>query len=218
MSSSSRTSKRKRGASDAEEDHEHNEEELSDPDDSGSAPEDDEGDDGDDDVRPKRNATKGRSKKVPASAGPSTTKKPRTKAPRQPKKPAGTTGGRRKKAVGDVAGAGDFATETKIAADNALFSMPILCDAVSIFLNALKDAIMNPAAALQSTVEDFLESLDQNPNVAQAELINCILRACGCNDSVDADRAVDYDGVLDALDDFTEGLKQVKWIGSTHAY
>ena len=58
--------------------------------------------------------------------------------------------------------------------------------------------------------EDFLESLSQNPGPSQAELINCILRACGCNDSVDADEVVDYDGVVDKLDDFTEILKKVR--------
>jgi cohesin complex subunit SA-1/2 len=67
---------------------------------------------------------------------------------------------------------------------------------------------MNPAAALQSTAEDFLESLEQSPGAAQAELINLILRSCGCNDSLDADKVLDYDGVVDALDTFTEGLKQ----------
>jgi cohesin complex subunit SA-1/2 len=72
------------------------------------------------------------------------------------------------------------------------------------------DAILNPAAALQSIVEDFLESLPQTPGPALADLINCILRACGCNESVDADTVVDYDGVVDALDNFTEGLKQVQ--------
>lgn len=70
---------------------------------------------------------------------------------------------------------------------------------------------MNPSAALQSTAEDFLESLTQSPGAAQAELINCILRACGCNDSVDADEVMDYDGVVDTLDKFTESLKQVCW-------
>lgn len=40
--------------------------------------------------------------------------------------------------------------------------------------------------------------------------MNCILRSCGCNDSVNADEVLDYDGVLDALDNFTEGLKQVR--------
>ncbi|OBZ76095.1 Cohesin subunit psc3 [Grifola frondosa] len=67
---------------------------------------------------------------------------------------------------------------------------------------------MNPAAALQSTAEDFLESLSQTPGPSQAELINCILRSCGCNDSVDQDEVVDYDGVVDALDNFTEVLKK----------
>ena len=58
--------------------------------------------------------------------------------------------------------------------------------------------------------EDFLESLSQNPNPSLAELINCVLRSCGCNDSVDADEVVDYDGVVDKLDDFTEILKKVR--------
>lgn len=71
---------------------------------------------------------------------------------------------------------------------------------------------MNPAAALQSTVEDFLDSFQQSPQVALADLINCILRTCGSNDSVDSDRAVDYDGIVDALDDFTEALKEVSEI------
>lgn len=68
---------------------------------------------------------------------------------------------------------------------------------------------MNPSAALQSTAEDFLESLSSSPGPSLALLINCILRSCGCNDSVDEDRVVDYDGVVDALDDFTEALKKV---------
>lgn len=74
----------------------------------------------------------------------------------------------------------------------------------------VKDAIMNPSAALQSTVEDFLDSLKETPGAAQAELVNCILRACGCNETVNEDEAVDYDGVVDALDNFTEALKQVR--------
>ena len=73
------------------------------------------------------------------------------------------------------------------------------------------DAIMNPASALQSSAEDFLESLQQSPEAALAELINLVLRSCGCNDSVDADQAVDFDGIVSTLDDFTEVLKQVCW-------
>jgi cohesin complex subunit SA-1/2 len=68
---------------------------------------------------------------------------------------------------------------------------------------------MNPSAALQGTAEDFLESLTQSPAAAQAELVNLILRACGCNNSVNSDEALDYDGVVDSLDTFTEGLKNV---------
>lgn len=69
---------------------------------------------------------------------------------------------------------------------------------------------MNPAAALQSTVEDFLYSFQQAPEHALADLITCVLRTCGSNESVDSDKVVDYDGVVDALDDFTELLKEVR--------
>lgn len=68
---------------------------------------------------------------------------------------------------------------------------------------------MNPAAALQTSVEDFLESFQQSQESALADLMNCVLRCCGSNDSVDADKVVDYDGIVDALDDFTEVLKEV---------
>lgn len=71
------------------------------------------------------------------------------------------------------------------------------------------DAIMNPASPLQSSAEDFLDSLQQSPGSALAELINLVLRSCGCNDSVNADEAVDFDGIVSTLDDFTESLKQV---------
>ncbi|KAI0089427.1 hypothetical protein BDY19DRAFT_1070111 [Irpex rosettiformis] len=83
------------------------------------------------------------------------------------------------------------AKETKITNDNPLFN-----------------AIMNPSAVLQSTVEDFLDSLTQTPAPAQGELTNCVLRACGCNHTIDGDEAVDYDGIVDALDNITEALKQ----------
>ncbi len=76
---------------------------------------------------------------------------------------------------------------------------------------------MNPSAALQSTVEDFLDSLKESPGAAQAELVNCTLRACGCNETVNEDEAVDFDGVVDALDNFTEALKEVRLRG-THRF
>lgn len=81
---------------------------------------------------------------------------------------------------------------------------------ISFIINGFSsDAIMNPASALQSSAEDFLESLQQSPGSALAELINLVLRSCGCNDSVDSDQAVDFDGIVSTLDDFTEALKQV---------
>ncbi|KAH7929010.1 hypothetical protein BV22DRAFT_1003690 [Leucogyrophana mollusca] len=119
-------------------------------------------------------------------------KKPRTTKASAPKAPKATKQrGRKTKAANGEFDAAKLTSDTKIEADNPLFN-----------------AILNPSAALQSTAEDFLESLSHSPGAAQAELINCVLRACGCNDSVDSDEVVDYDGVVDALDNFTEGLKQ----------
>jgi cohesin complex subunit SA-1/2 len=65
---------------------------------------------------------------------------------------------------------------------------------------------MNPASALQSSTEDFLESFQQLLESALAKLINLVLRSWGCNDSVDSDQVVDFDHTLD---DFTEVMKQV---------
>ena len=63
---------------------------------------------------------------------------------------------------------------------------------------------------MQWTAEDFLEFLNHTPGPAQAELISLILHTCSCNNSVDADKVlVDYDGIVDTLDNFTEGLKKV---------
>jgi len=90
------------------------------------------------------------------------------------------------------------------------YSVCIILSLVSfLILNGILDAIMNVASPLQSSAEDFLESLQQSPGAALAELINLILRSCGCNDSVDSDQAVDFDGIVSTLDDFTESLKQV---------
>ena len=71
------------------------------------------------------------------------------------------------------------------------------------------DAIVNSSANLQNTIEDFLESLSQSPEHALAELINCVLRCCGCSDAVNSDQVTDYDGIVDVLEDMTEALKNV---------
>ncbi|KAI0657496.1 hypothetical protein C8Q70DRAFT_919344 [Cubamyces menziesii] len=120
-----------------------------------------------------------------------TTKRNNTKAAGQAK-PRKATARKGKQTDGEGEYDADrVAKDSKISGDNALFN-----------------AIMNPSAALQSTAEDFLESLSSSPGPSLALLINCVLRSCGCNDSVDEDRVVDYDGVVDALDDFTEALKK----------
>ncbi len=51
----------------------------------------------------------------------------------------------------------------------------------------------------------------ENENTALASLITMLLRCCACNESVDGDTAVDYDGVVDRLDDVAEGMKKVSF-------
>ncbi|KAJ3501848.1 hypothetical protein NMY22_g18781 [Coprinellus aureogranulatus] len=129
-----------------------------------------------------------------AAAAPKEKPAPAPKKPREPKPKAAKVPGRRGRRVkegDDTYDAEQVARDTKISGDNPLFN-----------------AIMNPSAALQSTTEDFLESLEQSPGPAQAELITLFLRSCGCNDTVTPDDALDYDGVVDNLDNITEALKQ----------
>ncbi|CAK5263770.1 unnamed protein product, partial [Mycena citricolor] len=105
------------------------------------------------------------------------------------KKPRKTA--RKVKEAQDAFDPDEAAKDSKINADNPLFN-----------------AILNPAAALQSTAEDFLESLDQSPELALAELVNLVMRACGCNETLSADQVADFDGIIDTLDDVTEELKK----------
>ncbi|CAE6491000.1 unnamed protein product [Rhizoctonia solani] len=70
--------------------------------------------------------------------------------------------------------------------------------------NALFNALLNPSAALQSIVDDYFESYNETPSAALADLANCILRACGCNASLDSDEVLDSDNVVDKLDDLIE--------------
>jgi cohesin complex subunit SA-1/2 len=124
---------------------------------------------------------------------------------------AKTTVPRRARKVANAAEAAaegaELGKELHLASDNPLFSKQYLLSQ-SFADRAPIDTLLNPSAALQSTVDDLCESLQQTPEAALAEIINCILRACGCNESVDSDSVVDWDGVVDALDNFTESLKQ----------
>ncbi|CAA7269932.1 unnamed protein product [Cyclocybe aegerita] len=137
-------------------------------------------------------ARKTKAKTSPKSKSAPAAKKPRAEKAAIRKIPkVAARRGRRPKEGEDAYDPDQVAKDTKISSDNPLFN-----------------AIMNPASPLQSSAEDFLESLQQSPEAALAELINLVLRSCGCNDSVDADQVVDFDGIVSALDDFTEVLKQ----------
>ncbi|KAN0109540.1 hypothetical protein V8E52_009183 [Russula decolorans] len=125
-------------------------------------------------------------------------KKGRPKAPKRTRvakagdaKDSSSRKSKRPQANGDASYTNKIPQDFKINTDNPLFN-----------------AIVNPSAALQSTAVDFLDSLKETPEAGQPELVNCILHACGCNEAVNEDEAVDYDGVVDALYNFTEALKQ----------
>ncbi|KAJ3862613.1 hypothetical protein EV359DRAFT_44818 [Lentinula novae-zelandiae] len=146
----------------------------------------------DEDERPRKSSKRKKSAlaKRPRTAA-SSTRKP--KAPRVPKDSAATNSRKRANVAPNAPfDPASITKVTNISSDNPLFN-----------------AILNPNAALQGTVEDYLESLDQDENQALAELVNMILRCCACNDTIDGDTAVDYDGVVDRLDDMAEELKKV---------
>ncbi|KAF8314489.1 hypothetical protein DL93DRAFT_2097241 [Clavulina sp. PMI_390] len=73
--------------------------------------------------------------------------------------------------------------------------------------NALFNALINPSTALESTVQDFLDSLSTTPEAASADLVTCVFRLCGCNTSVNSDEVMDSDGILDFLNDVVEEIK-----------
>ncbi|KAF8607344.1 hypothetical protein BDV93DRAFT_488383 [Ceratobasidium sp. AG-I] len=125
-------------------------------------------------------APRGKGKgKAAATAAKTPRKKPATGKPRATKGRGKGEGGA--EATGDVA----------IAKDNVLFN-----------------ALLNPSAALQSIVDDYFESYSESPSHALADLANCILRACGCNASLDSDEVLDSDNVVDKLDDLIEAAKK----------
>lgn len=82
-------------------------------------------------------------------------------------------------------------------------------DTVIAMLIQDTDALLNPATALDATVQDFLDSFQESSDAALADLINCVFRACGCNSSVNSDEAVDSDGIVEFLADLVEELKNV---------
>ncbi|GAA6013136.1 hypothetical protein JCM11491_005192 [Sporobolomyces phaffii] len=80
--------------------------------------------------------------------------------------------------------------------------------------NELFNAVKSPNTALQTTAEDWIESYKESPGPAMAELVNFVLRCCGCNSSIDEHQAEDENGIVETLKDIVDEFKQ----GSDHAY
>ncbi|KAK4048718.1 cohesin complex subunit [Microbotryomycetes sp. JL221] len=73
--------------------------------------------------------------------------------------------------------------------------------------NSIFNAVCNPNTALETTVDDWLESYQEAPGPAMAELVNFLLRCCGCNSSVDEHQAEDENGIVESLTDITDEFK-----------
>ncbi|WAQ86538.1 hypothetical protein PtA15_7A264 [Puccinia triticina] len=82
--------------------------------------------------------------------------------------------------------------------------------------NDLFNTIRMGASAIQPTLEDWIEVYqgsgeDDEDAKGQAisQLINFILRCCGCNCSIDKHKALDIDAVTETLDTIQENFKKV---------
>ncbi|KAJ1301134.1 hypothetical protein OPQ81_003546 [Rhizoctonia solani] len=151
-----------------------------------------------DDDEESESEEEGEEYKAPRASQPkATAPKPRgrpkaaTDPTKPPKKKPSTAKPRATKARGKGDGGGPATGDLPINKDNALFN-----------------ALLNPSAALQSIVDDYFESYNETPSAALADLANCILRACGCNASLDSDEVLDSDNVVDKLDDLIEAVKK----------
>ncbi|GAC93151.1 potential nuclear cohesin complex subunit fragment [Pseudozyma hubeiensis SY62] len=138
----------------------------------------------------KKTTTTPRAKKSAGAARTGAAKTPRSTAKRSgPSRPrAGTTATTPSAAKSRAAASRD---ELPINDDNDIF-------------NAVKDA----NSALQSTAEDWVVSFSDNEGRALAQLVNFVIRTCGCNGSVDENQVVDIDNVVDNLEELQEAFKK----------
>ncbi|GAA5879860.1 hypothetical protein JCM3774_002262 [Rhodotorula dairenensis] len=74
--------------------------------------------------------------------------------------------------------------------------------------NEVFNAVKNPNSALQQVAEDWIESYKEESGPAMAELVNFVLRCCGCNASVDEHQAEDENGIVENLKDIVDEFKQ----------
>jgi len=104
---------------------------------------------------------------------------------------------------------------------------------------ARSDAVRSADSSIQTTVDDWIQSYQDNKEEAIAELVNFILRvgtlshtwlraswqtltsgvalvgqACGCNASVDEHQASDQDGIVDTLEDIQQQFKTETLFGN----
>ncbi|GAA5977007.1 hypothetical protein JCM11641_002225 [Rhodosporidiobolus odoratus] len=100
-------------------------------------------------------------------------------------------GVRGKAAASGAGGARQTAKDFKIEDDIGLFN-----------------AVASPDTALQQTAEDWLESYKEDSGPAMAELVNFVLRCCGCNATIDEHQAEDENGIVENLKDIVDEFKQ----------
>ncbi|BGP05787.1 cohesin complex subunit [Rhodotorula toruloides] len=162
--------------------------------------EDDEEEEDDAEFKVPTSIKTGSRKRAAAGTNGASAKKPRASAGG---KKAGGAGTRKKKAaaedgdeefeapVAKAAGGGAAGKDFKIEDDNGLF-------------NAVKD----PNTALKTVVEDWIESYKEDSGPAMAELVNFVLRCCGCNATIDEHQAEDENGIVENLKDIVDEFKQ----------
>ena len=74
--------------------------------------------------------------------------------------------------------------------------------------NDIFNAVKDPNSALQSIAEDWVVAFSDHQGGALAELVNFIIRTCGCNGSVDENQVVDLDNIVDNLEELQETFKK----------
>ncbi|GAA5939798.1 hypothetical protein JCM10213_007796 [Rhodosporidiobolus nylandii] len=129
----------------------------------------------------------------PAAAGKGGAKKTRTPRARKAAAEDGADEDGEEGAKGKKASGKDF----KIEDDIGLFN-----------------AVKSPNTALQQTAEDWIEQYQEDSGPAMAELVNFVLRCCGCNATVDEHQAEDENGIVENLKDIVDEFKQE----TDHAY
>lgn len=70
--------------------------------------------------------------------------------------------------------------------------------------NALFEALLDYEASLEVLVLDWISAYEQEPRQALLELINAILKCCGCDQMINMDHLADQDSVADTLYEIQE--------------